>query len=99
MNADDTRLHNIRNALQLANGFLAPYANGQDEQTRLRNLEEIMKRAARLGFLLFSQPASFRFDWNESGADVVVFPGLVQVTDEAGKSVGRVLAEKEVAAL
>jgi hypothetical protein len=98
MNSDDPRLQNIRNTLQMANSFLAPYADGQDEQIRLRNLEEIMKRAARFGFLLFSQSASFRFDWGDSGAGVVTFPGLVQVTDEAGKSVGRVFAEKEVAA-
>jgi hypothetical protein len=99
MTSDDSRLQNIRNTAQMANSFLAPYTNGQDEETRLRNLEEIMKRAARFGFLLFSQPASFRFDWSANGAGVVAFPGLVQVTDDSGKAVGRVFAEKEVIAV
>jgi hypothetical protein len=99
MSSDDPRLQTIRNTVQTANSFLAPYANGQDEEARLRNLEEIMKRAARFGFVLFSQPASFRFDWTDTGAGVVAFPTLVQVTDEYGKSVGRVFAEKELVAV
>jgi hypothetical protein len=93
----DTRLENIRNAVKEADQFLAPYANIGDE-ARLRNLEEIMKRAARFGFLLFSQPSSFRFDWMAASGGLVVFPALLQVTDDEGKILpsARVFSQKEV---
>jgi hypothetical protein len=61
-----------------------------------------MKRAARFGFLLFSQPSSFRFDWSEGGAEpLVVFPALLQVTNDDAKplSTPRALAPKEVVPL
>lgn len=98
MPADDLRLVNIGNALELADTFLRPCAKDEDHEKRLFNLEEIMKRAARFGFLLFSQPSSFHFDWSDNDSGLVVFPGLLQVSDDNGKPVAspRVFGKKEV---
>lgn len=96
--ADDNRLVNINSALDLADTFLRPCAKGGDDDKRLVNLEEIMKRAARFGFLLFSQPSSFHFDWTDDGSGLVVFPGLLQVSDDNGRPVAspRKFGSKEV---
>ncbi|QDS69004.1 hypothetical protein FKW77_009468 [Venturia effusa] len=99
MSADDPRSANVNNALELADTFLRPCAKDSDHEKRLFNLEEIMKRAARFGFLLFSQPCSFDFEWTDNGSRLVVFPGLLQVSDEHGRPVAppRVLGStKEV---
>jgi hypothetical protein len=98
MPVDDPRLTNIRSALELADTFLRPCAKDAEHDKRLLNLEEIMKRAARFGFLLFSQPSSFHFDWIDSGSGLVVFPGLLQVSDDFGKPVAspRAFGQKEV---
>jgi hypothetical protein len=99
MAASDPRMETIRRAVQIADSFLAPYANSPDHETRLHNLEEVMKRVARYGFLLFSQPSTFKFDYSESiGGGVVVFPGLVQVADETGSMLrpARMFVEKKV---
>jgi hypothetical protein len=102
MAANDARLASIRQALQLADTVLAHYANGAEQEARLRNLEEIMKRSARFGFLLFSQPSSFRFDWTSSvGSGLVTFPALLQTTDEDGAALrsARLFLEKKVVAV
>lgn len=98
MSENDPRLTNIRNAVREADQFLAPFAKDAD-QSRLRNLEEIMKRAARLGFLLFSQPSSVLFDWQEGSTALVIFPGLLQISNDDGKALAspRVFAQKELA--
>lgn len=97
--ADDVRLVNIGNALEIVDAFLRPcVAKDSDHDKRLFNLEEIMKRSARFGFLLFSQPSSFQFDWSDTGSGLVVFPGLLKVSDENGKPVAspRAFGPKEV---
>lgn len=101
MPADDLRLVNINNALHLADTFLRPCAKDGDHEKRLANLEAIMKRASRFGFLLFSQPSSFHFDWSDGGSGLVVFPGLLQVSDDNGKPVAspRVFGKKEVVSI
>ena len=95
----DPRNENIRKAVGLADSILSPYTGtGADQQARLRNLEEIMRRAARFSYVLFSQPAFWDFDWQSSGSGIVVFPALVQLTNENGRmlSQARVFAEKTV---
>lgn len=97
MPADDPRLANIGSALNLADSFLRPCAKDAGDDERLVNLAEIMKRAARFGFLLFSQPSSFDFDWTDNGG-LVVFPGLLQISDDNGKPLvsPRTFSQKEV---
>lgn len=79
--------------------ILQPYAktNG-DQGGRVRNLEEIMKRGMRFGYTLFSHPSSWKFDWQGTNdKQLVVFPGLLQMTNEAGGSLQqpRSLGDKE----
>jgi hypothetical protein len=84
---DDKRNKCIKLAVTDADSFLSFYARENvSSQPRLENLEEIMKRGARVAWLLFSQPAEFVADWNEVGSGtIVVFPGLQQVSDEEGR--------------
>jgi hypothetical protein len=85
MTGSDARNTNIRKATAVADTILRPYTKaGQDHQSRMQNLEEIMRRAARFAFVLFSQPSFFRFE--SQGKGLVVFPALVQVTDENGSA-------------
>jgi hypothetical protein len=101
--ADDTRTASIQAAVTQAESLLSHFGKEKGTgQKRLENLEEIIKRAVRLAWLLFSQPAGFSADWSDGGGGVVVFPGLVQISDENGKALvrRRTLGEmKEVAAL
>jgi hypothetical protein len=83
MTEDDPRGDNVHKALQAADGFLQSYANPNTKE-RLYNLEEIMKRAARFAYMLFSHPSFWRFDWQDGNDGLVVFPGLLQLTNEAG---------------
>ena len=67
---------------------LEPYATTRSDPERARNLEEVVKRGARFGYLLFTQPSSWDFVWDQPGrrqGDWVVFPGLVQTCDDQGR--------------
>lgn len=84
----DSRRRNIGNALQSLEKILYPYAeNHHDNEERLNKLEEILKRGARFGFLLFSQPSLWRFDWTMEAGTLIVFPNLLQISDESGQTV------------
>jgi hypothetical protein len=83
--SSSTSEESIRRAVSDCNSIVGPYAASGTDQERLRNLVEITKRAARVAELLFSQPAFWKFDWQHSGPGLVVFPGLIKVTDESGR--------------
>ncbi|KAF2703083.1 hypothetical protein K504DRAFT_508491 [Pleomassaria siparia CBS 279.74] len=90
--AIDARNQNIQAAMNTLEGILQPYADSRvDNNQRRRNLEEILKRAASLAFTLFSQPNSWKFDWQDEESfklgSLCVFPALVQVTNENGETV------------
>ena len=89
--ASDPRLPAIQSAVTQADAFLGPCVqNKESEPARLRNLEEIMKRGARLSWLLLSQPAEFAADWSGEGSEVlIVYPGLVQVTNGEGRALAQ----------
>lgn len=102
--ASDARNRNISEALQALDAVLRPFADEQrDERERLQKLEEILKRGARFGFILFSQPSLLDFDWNTPPSagrgTLVVSPALTQVADDNGRRLPRprVLEEQEVA--
>src|SRR5579871_5181400 len=81
----DPRNQSVHKAVQAADMILRPYVDERADNTaRLHNLEEIMKRAMRFAFTLFSHPSSWRFDWQGSHGDVVIFPTLLQLTNEDG---------------
>ncbi|KAF2101543.1 hypothetical protein NA57DRAFT_53500 [Rhizodiscina lignyota] len=97
---NDPRNEHIGKAVADADSILQPYANPrEDNAQRQRNLEEIMKRAVRFAYTLFAHPSSFKFDWQANADSLVVFPGMQQVTDEAGAPLHptRSFGEKEVA--
>ncbi|KIW89228.1 uncharacterized protein Z519_10081 [Cladophialophora bantiana CBS 173.52] len=67
-----------------------PWARSADN-ARFQSIVGIMQRASDLGIMLFSQPASFQWQWetgNRGGAtqngpgQVAVLPGLYKMTDE-----------------
>ncbi|KAI4234008.1 MAG: hypothetical protein LQ349_004064 [Xanthoria aureola] len=100
----DARNRNISEALQALNAVLSPFADEQrDDRERVQKLEEILKRGARFGFTLFSQPSQLDFDWNAPPSagrgTLVISPALTQVADDSGRRLPRprVLEEQEVA--
>ncbi|KAL8976051.1 MAG: hypothetical protein Q9205_007872 [Flavoplaca limonia] len=104
MTASDPRNRNVTEALQALDAVLDPFADEQrDNRERLQKLEEILKRSARFGFTLFSQPSLLEFDWNTPPSagrgTLVVSPALAQVTDDNGRRLprARVLEEQDIA--
>jgi hypothetical protein len=53
------------------------------------NLKSILSYAAQFGWTLFSQPARYEFVWEQAGTGMVVYPGLVQVTNDEGELLSR----------
>ena len=102
----DPRHHKIEEARLFLDLVLQPYIKVlPDNDERQRKLEDLLKRVARFGYLLFSQPSDWKFEWeddqNATIERLVVFPGLLQVTDDDGKPLKRprLLEEKEVMAI
>lgn len=90
-NASDSRNASIQAVVRALENILRPYADSRiDNEQRKRNLEEIIKRSALFAFTLFSQPSTWGFDWQEhhgvKTGELCIFPALVQLTDETGKS-------------
>jgi hypothetical protein len=65
---------------------------------RYSNLIEIMRGAATGGLLLFSQRATFKFDWDLKDRrpvnNIVVLPGFVKVTDDKARPLHKVFVCK-----
>ncbi|KAL8837218.1 MAG: hypothetical protein Q9176_005849 [Flavoplaca citrina] len=104
MTASDPRNRIVTEALQALDAVLDPFADEQrDNRERLQKLEEILKRSARFGFTLFSQPSLLEFDWNTPPSagrgTLVVSPALAQVTNDNGRRLprARVLEEQDIA--
>jgi hypothetical protein len=98
---NDPRVESVNRTVAVADSVLRPFVDPRaDVNARRRNLDATVKRAAQFAFLLFSQPASFRFDYTGTGQpdSLLVFPALVQtISDEAEViSPPRVLSEREV---
>jgi hypothetical protein len=77
--------NHIRNAHTALTTFLQPLVESNRAQQCFDNLHSILTSAAQFGWVLFSQPARHEFVWKKDGTDIVVFPGLVQVTNEEGE--------------
>ncbi|KAL1645762.1 hypothetical protein SLS58_003646 [Diplodia intermedia] len=97
----DPRSYNIGHALEELDSVLIRLRARRDENaSRRQNLEEILKCAAGFAFLLFSHPSSWKFEWrtglsHEPGY-AVIFPALLQVTDEKGERLSRPRPFEEV---
>lgn len=84
---------------------LLPFADPKTEQARKEHLLGVCRRAERVGMLLLSQPAEWSFDWSylprvsgssdgrqqgkKSIKSVVVFPGLVRLTDNSTRKLDK----------
>ena len=98
---NDLRIESVNRIMATADSVLRPFVDPRaDMNARRRNLDATVKRAAQFAFLLFSQPASFRFDYTGTGQSdsLLVFPALIQtISDEAEVlSPPRILVEWEV---
>ena len=86
---NDPRQRNIQELVKALNDILEPYASGHSNNERAQNLEELVKRGARFGYMLFSQPTDWTFDWNDphsrQSGNIVVYPALVQTGDDQGR--------------
>ena len=62
-------------------------------KSRYTSLVEIMRGAASGGFLLFSQRATYNFDWDLKEKSIVngivTLPGFAKVTDDEGRPMKR----------
>jgi hypothetical protein len=90
---NDARQHNIQQLVTKLDTVLGAFAEQANSKERLQNLEELVKRGARFGYTLFSQPTTWELDWDSGaagkGGNVVVYPALVQVGDDEGRRLSR----------
>ncbi|KAH0545358.1 hypothetical protein FGG08_000499 [Glutinoglossum americanum] len=72
----------VSRVLALLNSPLVPFAIPDRDADRVKNLRDILRRAAKLGLLLFEQRERWEFYWTrgELSGEVVVFPALVRGT-------------------
>jgi hypothetical protein len=75
--------------------LLRPMVEMDKVQQWSSNLESVMTYAAQFGWSLFSQPANYDFVWEEASTELIVYPGLMQVTTDEGEllSKARLLTE------
>lgn len=70
------------------NRFLEPFVSSDREERyeQENDLREVIAECATFGYVLFSQPAEyrFRFESSEELSTIVVCPGLDKVIDEKG---------------
>jgi hypothetical protein len=73
------------------NEILGPLAEPRRVKEQEKHLYEVVLECAKFGYLLFSQPAEFRFVFESAatGGMLVVRPGLDKVSDEHGNRLGR----------
>jgi hypothetical protein len=88
----DPRHASIEDALRVLDAILLPYVDTRmDTNQRRQNLEEILTRAASFTFVLFSQPSTWEFDWQEEqsvmSGSLCIFPALVQTVDKHGEPI------------
>jgi hypothetical protein len=73
-------------------------SKGTSSNARFINLVEIMRGAATGGLLLFSQRATYKFDWELKDKTVVnalvTLPGFAKVTDDEASPLHRVFVYK-----
>ncbi|KAE9994725.1 hypothetical protein Vi05172_g8258 [Venturia inaequalis] len=69
--------------------LLRPVVDLDQVQQWSDSMMSILSYAARFGWTLFSQLAKYDFVWEEAGTGMVVYPGLVQITNDEGEVLSR----------
>ncbi|KAI0016116.1 hypothetical protein F4780DRAFT_773103 [Xylariomycetidae sp. FL0641] len=86
---EDVSTHQAHALAMALNSFLEPFVTGDREgrYEQENHLREVIVECATFGYLLFSQPAEYRFVFGGTGKQntIVVCPGLDKVTDEDGR--------------
>ncbi|KXT13843.1 hypothetical protein AC579_6893 [Pseudocercospora musae] len=86
---DEPRHFNIGQLAKDLDGVLR-YCASPDGNGRLANMTEIIRQGAYVGYVLFVHPTAWVFEWgHEAGNELVVFPALVQMSDEHGRPQAR----------
>jgi len=69
--------------------LLLPFASLESDDKRRQNMVELLRRGARFGYTLSTQPTEWEFDWtpgsNSTSATIVVFPGMLQTVNDQGR--------------
>lgn len=91
---NDPRQINIRELAAALNEVLHPLLGEDRDEQQSRDLKRIISEGAIFGYILFTQPSEWSFDWTHSTASrgIVVFPALLKIADDHG----RVLQAAEV---
>ena len=104
LSTSDPRRRNIDDLTEALDVVLSPIVSRMHDASRKQDLESLIVRAAHYGWLLFSQPTAWMFDWEDGSAgaekagQLVVLPALVQTGDEQGRvhKAPRVFSEAQV---
>lgn len=90
----DPRQRNIGDLTDALEAVLSPLASRGQDAGRRQDLEGLIVRGAQYGWLLFSQPTTWAFDWEidigphgegVGAGELVILPALMQTGDETGK--------------
>lgn len=89
VNENDPRQINIRELAAALSEVLYPLLGEYRDEQQLRDLKRMISEGAIFGYILFTQPSEWSFDWTRStasqSADIVVFPALLKTADEHGR--------------
>jgi len=89
---EDVSTQQAQHLTTILNRFTGAFASSDREQAyeQENHLREVIVECAGLGYVLFSQPAEFRFNFIDKGSApnrgkcLVTFPGLEKIRDESG---------------
>jgi hypothetical protein len=89
VNENDPRQINIQELSGALHETLHPLIAEDRAEQQLRDLKRVISEGAIFGYILFTQPSEWAFDWTRSthsqSADTVVFPALLKIADELGR--------------
>jgi hypothetical protein len=89
VNENDPRQINMNDLASALHETLQHLLGGDRDEQQLRDLKRVISEGAIFGYVLFTQPSEWTFDWTRStpnqSADIVVFPGLLKISDESGR--------------
>jgi hypothetical protein len=77
--------NHVQDAHTALTTLLQPLVDREKLQAWSDSLMSVLMYGAQFGWSLFSQPAKYEFVWEKAGAGMVVYPGLVQVTNDQGQ--------------
>jgi len=89
VNENDPRQINMNDLSSALHETLYHLLGGDRDEQQLRDLKRVISEGAIFGYVLFTQPSEWTFDWTRltqnQSADIVVFPALLKISDESGR--------------